>query len=156
MDVTATAYDEEGNILGTSEGYTQLLLPQHKVAFCEQFGDYVPASIEVEVDPMDDGEFAVWDLETDGNPTFEVANLNEVTDEYSTTINGTVHNDYTQKTYIEVVVVMRDADGNLVAGANGYVDDATAKDDTVFSAQMYDIAPEHASLEGYANADVPN
>lgn len=156
MKVTATAYDESGSILGTSDARAQLLLPQHKVAFCEQLGEYTPASVEVKVVPLDDDEFGAWDLENDGDPKFEVANLNEVSDSYSTTINGTVHNDYTKKTDINVVVVLRDSDGTLVGGATEYVRDAAPDDDTAFSAHMYDIAPEHASIEGYANPYVPS
>lgn len=156
MSVRATAYDENGAILGTSDSSTQLLLPQHKVAFCEQLGEYTPASIEVKVVPVDDDEFGAWDLENDGDPKFEVANLNEVSDSYSTTINGTVHNDYTKKTDIEVVVVLRDSAGTMVGGVTGYARDAAPDDDTAFSAHMYDIAPEHASVEGYANPRVPS
>ena len=156
VKVTSTAYDESGSILGTSDARTQLLLPQHKVAFCEQLGEYTPASIEVKVVPVDDDEFGAWDLENDGDPKFEVANLNEVSDSYSTTINGTVHNDYTKKTDIEVVVVLRDSAGTMVGGVTGYARDAAPGDDTAFSAHMYDIAPEHASVEGYANPRVPS
>jgi hypothetical protein len=96
-----------------------------------------------------------WDTEENGDPKFEVANLNEVSDSYSTTINGTVHNDYTKKTDIEVVVVLRDSSGAMVGGVTGYARDAAPGDDTAFSAHMYDIAPEHASVEGYANPIVP-
>lgn len=156
VKVTATAYDENGSILGTSDARAQLLLPQHKVAFCEQLGEYTPASIDVKVVPVDDDEFGAWNLENDGDPKFEVANLNEVSDSYSTTINGTVHNDYTKKTDIEVVVVLRDSAGTMVGGVTGYARDAAPDDDTAFSAHMYDIAPEHASIEGYANPRVPS
>lgn len=155
MSVRATAYDENGAILGTSDSSTQLLLPQHKVAFNHQLGRYVPASIEVEVATLNDNEFAPWDLDTDGDPKFEVANLNEINDGRHTKVTGTVHNDFTQKTDIWVVIALRDSEGKLIDGMYGYAEDATPQDDTAFEAEVFYVAPEHASIEGYANPRVP-
>lgn len=155
MSVRATAYDENGAILGTSDDSAQILLPQHKVAFCRQFGEYSPASIEVEVAPLNDNEFAAWDLDSNGDPKFEVANLNETNDGRHTRVTGTVHNDFTQKTDIWVVIALRDSEGKLVDGMYGYAEDATPQDDTAFEAEAYYIAHEHASIEGYANPIVP-
>lgn len=153
--VKATLYDDGGAILGTGEDYAQLLLPQHKVAFTQQTSEFEASRIEVEVAELDDDDFAAWDLEKEGDPQFEVTDLNEVDDDYSTNVSGNVMNDFTKKTEIRVVVCMRDASGALVDGAEAYVTDVPASDSTSFTAYMPRKAAEHATLEGYSNPSVP-
>ena len=142
-------------ILGTGEDYAQLLLPQHKVAFTQQTSEFEASRIEVEVAELDDDDFAAWDLEKEGDPQFEVTDLNEVGSDYSTNVSGNVMNDFTKKTEIRVVVCMRDASGALVDGAQAYVTDVPASDSTSFTAYMPRKAVEHATLEGYSNPSVP-
>ena len=151
----ATLYDDDGAILGTGEDYAQLLLPQHKVAFTQQTSEFEASRIEVEVAELDDDDFAAWDLEKEGDPQFEVTDLNEVDSDYSTNVSGNVTNDFTKKTEIRVVVCMRDASGALVDGAQAYVTDVPASDSTSFTAYMPRKAAEHATVEGYSNPSVP-
>ena len=155
VKVKATLYDDGGAILGTGQDYATLLLPGHKVAFTQQTSEFEASRVEVEVSELDDDDFAAWDLESDGDPQFEVTDLNEVEDDYSTNVSGNVMNDFTKKTEICVVVCMRDASGALVDGAEAYVTDVPANDATSFTAYLPRKAVDHATLEGYSNPSVP-
>ena len=155
VEVKYTAYDEGGAIAGTSSSVIQVLFPQQKVAVFQQIGQLTAAKVDVEVAQVDDSNFQGWDLDKDGNPNFNVANLNDTSTDYMTQVSGTVHNGYSKQTGIEVVVVMRDANGVMVDGAMAYVTNAAASDDTAFTAQAYGKVDGYATFEGYANPDVP-
>lgn len=141
-----TAYDVDGRVIGTDDGYMTLLAPGEKVGYG---GDiYIPegttaASVDVQI-------MAGKPSDSEAGPMLSTANATYIADPYSSKVTGTVSNlsDTTLDT-IRVSAIAYDAAGAIIGGGFTYVDFVPARGNA--AAEIYvTVGGEPASVELHA------
>ena len=89
----------------------------------------------------------------DETGAFTIEDLVPVTDDYSTSVTGTISGDFEDEhELVSVAVVARAADGSIVGGTRTYVDRLpTGGGKVQFEAVFFDPLPDAATFEAYAS-----
>jgi hypothetical protein len=114
----ATAYAEDGSVMGTDTGYFGLLLPGGKGArgglIYLGSDAAAPAKIEVQVFP---GRLT----DAEGKPAWTTEAVNYVPGQFGAKATGQLLNPYNEQVEnIEVVAILRDGEGKIVGGGFTY------------------------------------
>lgn len=153
FNVTVTAKDAEGKVLGTDTAHPRYLLPLQTSATAGSINTSGnPASIEVSISIQSSS----WELSTDVqggdlDELFYAGNISEIDKGYGQmSITGEVFNGTEKDTSNPIVnVILRDVDGSIVYGDFTYVQgDVPAGGSAAFEVYGYNL-PEHATAEAY-------
>lgn len=149
VTVTITGKDANGGIVFSQDQVMGTMNPGDDYTFGTQAGngtapETVEFSVSVDEDNWKDGEAV------EGEP-YTISNTNEVINEYGSgdfTGEITVTDAWADYETAWVSAILKDADGNIVGGYNGYAN-ITPNQPAVFDAIAYDL-PEYDSVEYYA------
>ncbi len=144
------ALDAAGTILDTAPEYTTLL--SGRTALTGTFfsvGQGEIASLDVQVPAAS----SAIRSPRDETGAFTIEDLVPVTDDYSTSVTGTISGDFEDEhELVSVAVVARAADGSIVGGTRTYVDRLpTGGGKVQFEAVFFDPLPDAATFEAYAS-----
>lgn len=153
FQVSITARDADGKILGTDTANPRYLFPLQTTAIAGPIQTTTaPDSIEVKVS-INDSSWKVDDSIQGGDvdTAYHVENLAEIDKGYGmVSVTGEVFNDSGADAEQMIVnLIMRDADGKIVYGDYDYVKTRVpAGDSSAFEFNCFDL-PEHAVIEAY-------
>jgi hypothetical protein len=83
--------------------------------------------------------------------SFEIAGLTPTTDDYSTTVRGTVTSTFSDdQELVQVVVVARNAAGTIIGADAGYIDRLPTGGTAQFEVRFFDPLPGDTTYEAYA------
>lgn len=148
LDVEALGAD--GTVLDTSSEYRIVLAGEAAlVGDFYEIGDAEIVDLNLVGPTAADAVYSPFD-ETG---QFALADLTATSDEFTTTVTGTVSGDFAEDLeYVQVTVVARDAAGQIIGGAWTYVDLLPADGTAVpFEAVFWDALPEGTTFEAYAS-----
>lgn len=154
-EVLITGRDEDGSVLFSDTQVLQVVFPGAQVTYACQAGNgTAPATVEFSVSQPKDYQVSVGK----GKPTeFKIAGLTERSGGYGTTrFTGEVTtvstgDELLARNGVWLSIIMRDAEGKIVYGANGHVTQPPVGESTTFEVEPYDC-PEYASAEAVAMA----
>ncbi|WP_226533611.1 FxLYD domain-containing protein [Microbacterium paraoxydans] len=142
------ALDENGTILDSSSDYRTLLSGRTALAgsfFSVGDGQITELSLR--------GPGATDAIKAPGSTTgsFEIADLTPTTDDYSTTVRGTVASTFGEdQEFVQVVVIARNAAGAIIGADVGYVERLPAGGTAQFEVLFFDALPGDTTFEAYA------
>lgn len=121
----ATAFAEDGSVLGVDTGYFGLILPGAKGARAGSIylgsDGPVPARVEVQIFP---GRLT----DAEGKLAFTTESVNYVPGSYGANVTGLVVNPYPQQVEnLEVVAILRNAEGKIIGGGFAFTDTIPAE-----------------------------
>ena len=148
--IDVEALDAAGTILDTAPNFVTLLSGQTAVtgSFLS-VGQAEIASLNVRVPSA----ASAISAPADETGSFTIEGLAPVTDDYSTTVTGTVSGSFDEELeYPSVVVVARAPAGNIIGGGQTYVDRLPTDGTKVqFEVLFFDPLPADTTFEAYAN-----
>lgn len=152
VSFAATAYAEDGTVLGSDEHVLKEAWPSSSVAAGGTISTNgaVPARVEVVVKG---GSLADnWHTaDLADRPHFEVVNLAETQDSLGFPVfTGSIGNYEATAVNVAVTVITRTADGALVDVATSYVNNVPAQSWQDFTVSAYYDLAAHDQIEGYA------
>lgn len=141
------ALDANGTILDSSSDYLTVL--SGRTAVAGQFlsvGDGQITELGVRGPGATDAIKAP--SSTTGN--FEIAGLTPTTDDYSTTVRGTVSSTFGEdQEFVQVIVVARDAAGAIIGADRGYIERLPTGGTAQFEVRFSDPLPGDTKYEAY-------
>ncbi|GAA1728288.1 hypothetical protein [Microbacterium paludicola] len=139
------AVDADGTILDSSS-IGGMLLPGTTIytGIFSQIGDNEIAKLDV----LPEEGFGSEQVEMSG--AFAVEGLEAVTDEYSTTVTGTITSTFAEDhDSLDLTLIARDASGKIVLADQGYTDRVPAGGSANFEIYLIDPMPEGITYEVY-------
>lgn len=147
FEIQALAAD--GTVLATEDAYSSSSSGVSALTgVIYEVGDTPVDRVEVVLPGVAEARWAT-DL-----PTVSTSDLAATSDDYSTTVTGTVTASGVdpEMVYVQVVVLARDADGTVVGAARGWVEELEADGTGTFDATFYEVMDAGTTYEAYANA----
>lgn len=145
--VTVTALDASGAVLDSSVSFASL--PPGDMAIAGNFFDLNGAEV-ASITVTAPGVELLSGAEV---PVLSVTGLTDTSDDYFTTVSGTVVSSSAPLTFgAAVTVVARDQSGAIIGSAPGYVDASDQGQGGPFQAIFYEVMPQGTTYEGYAAA----
>ncbi|QIG39883.1 SirB2 family protein [Microbacterium sp. 4R-513] len=148
--IDVEAVDASGTILDTSNNYVTLLSGQSAITgtFFD-VGQGEVAKLDVRVPDAGDAVSSP----ADETGTFAIEGVAATSDEYSTSVSGTIAGTFQdEQELVQVIVVARAADGSIIGGQQTYVERLPADGTKVqFEATFFDPLPADATFEAYAS-----
>lgn len=152
--ITVTAKDETGAIVFSHDAGVSYIFAGGKQAVTgfTDVKDKSVASLEVTAYVPDSKWMEHEAQGAEADALFEVSNVNEVDEGYGRiSYTGEVANRTdANASAIKIAVVLRDANGSIVAGYDGYANDIQPSGSAPFQIYAFGTAPEHASFEAYS------
>ncbi len=148
IDVEALSAD--GTILDTSSNYPTLLSGTTALSgIFTNVGQGEVTALDVRGPGADEAIASPFD-ETG---SFVIEGLSAVSDDYSTTVTGTVSGSFeSEQEYVTVVVVARAPDGGILGAESGYVERLPSDGTRVqFEAMFFDVLPPDTTFEAFAS-----
>jgi len=148
--IDVEALDAAGTILDTAPNFVTLLSGQ--TAITGSFLSVGQAEI-ASLNVRGPSASAAISAPADETGSFTIEGLTSVTDEYSTTVRGTVSGTFEEELeFATIVVVARAPAGNIIGGAQSYVDRLPTDGTKVqFEVMFFDPLPADTAFEAYAN-----
>lgn len=146
--IDVEALDENGTILDSSSDYRTLLSgPTALAGSFFSVGDAQISELSLR------GPAATDAIKAPGSTTgsFEIAELTPTTDDYSTTVRGTVSSTFGEdQEFVQVVVIARNASGAIIGADIGYVERLPGEGSAQFEVLFFDPLPGDTTYEAYA------
>lgn len=146
--IDVEALDANGTILDSSSDYRTIL--SGRTAVVGSFfsvGDGQITSIEVRGPAATDATRAP----SSSTGTFQIADVVPTTDDYSTSVHGTVTSTFADdQELVEVVVIARNAAGAIIGAEAGYIDRLPTGGTAQFEVRFFDPLPGDTTYEAYA------
>ena len=148
-EVTITAYDENGGVLGTDEQTMGTIAPGETQAFGSSFDISGGKVKKVEFD-MDSGESKTNANSYINSSNFKISQLRDMKDDFDETkFTGKVKNNADSDCESIAITVILKNKGKTVYGDTTYVDNVKSSKEKAFQMTAYDV-PEYDSFEVYA------
>lgn len=147
LEIQALAAD--GTVLATDDAYSSASSGVSALTgVIYEVGDTPVDRVEVVLPDVAEARYAT-DL-----PAVSTSDLAATSDDYSTTVTGTVTATGVdpEMVYVQVVVLARDADGTVVGAARGWVDELAADGTGTFDATFYEVMEAGTTYEAYGSA----
>ncbi|WP_127011575.1 MULTISPECIES: CD20-like domain-containing protein [Microbacterium] len=146
--IDVEALDANGTILDSSGDYLTVLAGRTAIV-----GHFLSVGdgqvVKLDVRGPEAAEATKAPSSETGN--FEIAGLTPTTDDYSTTVRGTVTSSFADdQELVRVVVVARNSAGAIIAAESGWVDRLPAGGTAQFEVLFYDPLPADTVYEAYA------
>lgn len=147
--IDVEALDANGTILDSSSDYRTIL--SGRTAITGQFFSIGDGQI-AELGVRGPGATDATKAPSSTTGTFEIAGATPTTDDYSTTVRGTVTSTFgDDQEFVQVTVVARNSAGQIVGADTGYIERLPTGGTAQFEVQFFDPLPGDTTYEAYAS-----
>ena len=153
LEVTTTAYDEAGNVIGTQKDLLHNIKPETTVfiagmVYCDNAN-----TSKVEFNINTPKEDYIKSDEKSAPAPFSVKQTEIYRDEISTGVKGTLVNEGDKKyTAVALPIIFYDSEDNIIFGLNDMISDVEPHSETPFKVELCMQFPEYDHYEVYPRA----
>ncbi len=157
IQLSVSAKDADGKIVGTQDCYLTLLFANGSNAVCGAISAEGAESLEFQIVENSNMWVQEETQQAEYDESIYVQNVNETVDDYGyTTVAGEAVSEATGAFVgASANIVFRDAEGKIVGGNVAYISDLPAGSTVPFSVDYMSNVPEHDKTEVHINSGYP-